>query len=142
MIQTPPELKEGNQDGKFEGMTAKHLLAKNDGVNWMDKRKINKFKSNRHHVEFAKNLFFSWNDDGSGVVRAFEIVNPLTSLGLSENCEFIQTLVAAMRQRKSRSDEIKDLKLDIMSFMKLFKSDEVSTTIAAIVREEARRNIN
>jgi hypothetical protein len=39
--------------------------------------------SNRKHIEFAKNLFISWDDDGSGVLEAEEIIKPLIRLGLS-----------------------------------------------------------
>jgi len=41
-------------------------------------------KNNRKHLEFAKNLFISWDEVGKGIVKAEDILQPLTSLGLSE----------------------------------------------------------
>ena len=32
---------------------------------------------NRKNIEFAKNLFISWDDDGSGFIEASEIIKPL-----------------------------------------------------------------
>ena len=56
---------------------------------WMQKRKIQaKDLNNRKHIEFAKNLFISWDDDGSGVLEAEEIVKPLVGLGLSSDSKF------------------------------------------------------
>ena len=43
---------------------------------------------NRKHVEFAKNLFISWDDDGSGVLESEEIIKPLVGLGLSSDSKF------------------------------------------------------
>ena len=58
----------------------------------MSKRKIQgggtASVSNRKHVEFAKNLFISWDDDGSGVLEAEEIIKPLIGLGLSSDSKF------------------------------------------------------
>jgi len=34
-------------------------------------------EANRKNVEFAKNLFQSWDDDGSGTLEAQEIIKPL-----------------------------------------------------------------
>ncbi len=55
----------------------------------MQKRKVfTKNLNNRTHIEFAKNLFISWDDDGSGVLEAEEIIKPLVGLGLSSDSKF------------------------------------------------------
>lgn len=58
----------------------------------MQKRKITAgatgSSSNRKHIEFAKNLFISWDDDGSGVLEADEVIKPLVGLGLSSDSKF------------------------------------------------------
>lgn len=48
------------------------------------------------NVEFAKNLFVSWDDDGSGVLDAKEIIKPLISLGLAPNSDFAIRLLQAV----------------------------------------------
>lgn len=70
-------------------MSANQMLRAEDGTKWMEKRNMNNSKSNRNHIEFAKNLFLSWNDDGSGKIQADEILKPLTAMGLSTDTKFI-----------------------------------------------------
>ena len=48
----------------------------------------NEDEVNRKNIEFAKNLFISWDDDGSGILEADEIIKPLISLGLAPNSAF------------------------------------------------------
>ena len=48
------------------------------------------------NIEFAKNLFVSWDDDGSGVLEAKEIIKPLISLGLAPNSDFAIRLLQAV----------------------------------------------
>lgn len=43
---------------------------------------------NRKNMDFAKDLFISWDDDGSGILEADEIIKPLISLGLAPNSDF------------------------------------------------------
>ena len=47
-------------------------------------------------MEFAKNLFIAWDDDGSGVLEAKEIIKPLISLGLAPNSDFAIKLLQAV----------------------------------------------
>jgi hypothetical protein len=57
----------------------------------MKKRGIddNKFTSGLKNLEFARELFNSWDDDGSGVLEISEIVRPLVALGLSPDETFV-----------------------------------------------------
>jgi Ca2+-binding EF-hand superfamily protein len=48
---------------------------------------------NRKHVEFAKNLFVSWDDDGSGLLEPHEIIKPLISMGLSSDHNFARKIL-------------------------------------------------
>ena len=55
----------------------------------MRKRKLlSKTETNRKHVEFAKNLFLSWDEDGAGELESNEIIKPLIAMGLSSDSKF------------------------------------------------------
>lgn len=54
---------------------------------------------NRKNVEFAKNLFISWDDDGTGILDADEIIKPLIGLGLAPNSDFARKLLKAIDPR-------------------------------------------
>ncbi len=49
--------------------------------------------SNRRHIEFAKNLFVSWDDDGSGLLEPHEIIKPLIGMGLSSDHNFARKII-------------------------------------------------
>jgi len=119
------------------------LLTTDQGAQWRQKRNLNPVKSNLKHLEFAKNLFLTWDEHSKGVIKAESILQPLTSLGLSESSDtpdhirkFLKTLVCAIAS-KPDSFEIEDLRIDLLTFLKMFKTDNVSKTIAEIVKKEA-----
>jgi hypothetical protein len=52
----------------------------------MKKRRLGESaNTERKHIEFAKNLFISWDDDGSGQIELKKIIQPLVSLGLTDS---------------------------------------------------------
>lgn len=57
---------------------------------------------NRKNLEFAKDLFISWDDDGSGVLEADEIIKPLISLGLAPNSEFAILLLQSLDPKTNK----------------------------------------
>ena len=79
-----------------------------DSSQWIKKHKFNEIRRdrdqshrhndefNRKNVEFAKNLFIAWDDDGSGILEAKEIIKPLISLGLAPNSDFAIKLLQAV----------------------------------------------
>lgn len=48
------------------------------------------------NIEFAKDLFISWDDDGSGILEADEFIRPLIKLGLAPNSDFAIKLLQAL----------------------------------------------
>ena len=73
----------------------------------------------RKNIEFAKNLFISWDDDGSGTLEAGEIIKPLITLGLAPNSEFATRLLHAIdpsNAKRKRGDDLtsmRDLKIGL-----------------------------
>lgn len=72
---------------------------------------------NRKNIEFAKDLFISWDDDGSGVLDADEIIKPLIGLGLAPNSEFAILLLQALdpktKKNAKKPRELSDLKFTL-----------------------------
>lgn len=77
-------------------------------------------------IEFAKNLFISWDDDGSGVLEADEIIKPLIGLGLSSDSKFAIKILQALESKGRQNSNKEDLKITLKDFIKIFKSDKVS----------------
>jgi Ca2+-binding EF-hand superfamily protein len=125
----------GDLKTQFGGVTPSLLLASHKNDNWMRRRKmLSKTENNRKHVEFAKNLFLSWDDDGAGELDSNEIIRPLISMGLSSDSKFANKLLHALdtSNKKKKSD----LKLTMLDFIKIFKSDKFSEQISEIISRE------
>ena len=101
----------------------------------MKKRKLlSKTETNRKHVEFAKNLFLSWDEDHKGELKSSDIIKPLIAMGLSSDSKFVTKLLQALdtSSKKIRTD----LKLSMLDFIKIFKSDKFSEQISSIIQKE------
>ena len=81
--------------------------------------------SNRRHIEFAKNLFVSWDDDGSGLLEPHEIIKPLIGMGLSSYHNFARKIIQALdpSQKGKVGGVLEDMKISMQDFIKIFKSD-------------------
>ena len=87
----------------------------------------------RKNVEFAKDLFLSWDDDGSGELSAGEIIKPLVSLGLAPDSEFARRILSALDPRTKSEKERTDLKITLPDFIKIFRSSKVSDSLINII---------
>jgi hypothetical protein len=80
----------------FQGKPPKKYIIAKETDHWVKKHRItsNEVDSqNRRHIEFAKNLFISWDDDGSGILEPQEIIKPLIGLGLSSDHHFAKKIL-------------------------------------------------
>jgi len=85
-------LQRGNQFHFYEYRFIKHKQTEQ----WIGKRRtyVNEGEeANRKHIEFAKNLFISWDDDGSGLLEPHEIIKPLIGMGLSSDHNFAKKII-------------------------------------------------
>ena len=90
-------------------------------------------------MEFAKDLFISWDDDGSGVLEAVEIIKPLISLGLAPNSDFAVKLLKALDPNASKSKSVEDIKITFTDFVKIFRSSKVSEALTALIQKETEK---
>ena len=122
----------------FEGKPAKRFLKSKDQEAWINKRRtyVNVAEvSNRRHIEFAKNLFVSWDDDGSGLLEPHEIIKPLIGMGLSSDHNFAKKIIQALdpSQKGKVGAALEDMKISMQDFIKIFKSDKVSENMVKII---------
>jgi hypothetical protein len=112
-----------------------------EGEDWMRKRGLEKkHSSNRKNIEFAKNLFLSWDDDGSGVLEAAEIIRPLISLGLSCDSKFAIKILQALDPGWTPDKDKDDLKITLKDFIKIFNSDKLGDRIVSLINKEIEEN--
>ena len=91
----------------------------------MKKRKY--LKSDRvqtkDQIDFAKKLFYSWDDDGSGILELDEIAEPLIALGLAPDKVFVAQLIKSLDSKfLNQNDE--DLSVTLKDFKKIFRTDK------------------
>ena len=121
-----------------EGLPAKTYIKTKDQKRWIAKRKVQGKEdetdvTQRKNVEFAKDLFLSWDDDGSGELSADEIIKPLVSLGLAPDSEFARRILTALDPRSKAEKERTDLKITLPDFIKIFRSSKVSDCLLNII---------
>jgi hypothetical protein len=78
----------------------------------------------KDQIEFAKKLFYSWDDDGSGVLEIDEISEPLIALGLAPDQKFVVQLIKSLDSKFLNIDD-DDLSITLKDFLKIFRSDRL-----------------
>lgn len=95
-------------------------------IQWL--KKHNSFKDDqinlKDQIEFAKKLFFSWDDDGSGVLEIDEISEPLIALGLAPDKKFVAQLIKSLDSKFLNTVD-EDLKVTLKDFLKIFRTDKL-----------------
>lgn len=65
--------------------------------------KSRQLESDGKNIEFAKNLFRSWDFDGSGTLEEGELLRPLVELGLAPDANFARNLLKSLDQRSEKA---------------------------------------
>lgn len=81
---------------------------------------------NKKVMQFAKDLFASWDDDGSGILDVAEVVKPMVSLGLASDANFTRKIMQALDPRSRAAKAKTDLQITLPDFIKIFKNDKIS----------------
>ena len=81
----------------------------------------------------------SWDDDGSGVLEADEIVKPLVALGLSSDKGFAMKILAALDPRSKAEKADSELRIMLPDFIKIFKQDKVSEALIDVIKKETEK---
>ena len=80
-----------------------------------------------------------WDDDFSGVLEAQEVIKPLVSLGLSSDSNFARKILQALDPRTKAEKNKSDLRISLMDFIKIFKTDKVSESLITVINKETDR---
>lgn len=154
-------------DEKMAGLKAQALTAKfgsqslppktfirgHEAKKWIQKHKFDEIRMdrdvnhrmneevNRKNIEFAKDLFISWDDDGSGELEAEEIIKPLINMGLAPNSEFATKLLHALDPNTKGKRNISDLRLNLQDFIKIFRSSKVSESLYNLIYKESEKRL-
>ena len=74
-------------------------------------------------IKFAEKLFYSWDDDGSGILELDEIADQLISLKLAPDKIFVLQLIRSLDPKflHQKEDEIS---VTLKDFLKIFKEDK------------------
>ena len=87
-------------------------------------------------MQFAKDLFTSWDLSGNGSLSEDEVFRPLISLGLAPDQRFARKIWRALKPHTS-SDEPAELVLE--DFLRIFNPDKTSDRLMTIVSREIEK---
>lgn len=128
----------------IQGMSLENYLRTKNTKNYVEqhhafKNRDGDAENQKKVVKFARDLFMSWDDDGSGVLEADEIVKPLVALGLSSDKGFALKILAALDPRSKAEKAQSDLRIMLADFIKIFKTDKVSEALVNCIKREAEK---
>ena len=75
-------------------------------------------------MSLPNKLFYSWDDDGSGILEIDEVSEPLITLGLAPDKKFVVQLIRSL-DSKFENVEDEDLSINYKDFLKIFRSDKL-----------------
>lgn len=96
-----------------DGMSLENYMRTQQTKSWVNKHQV-KVKGdtkemNRKVLQFAKDLFLTWDEDMGGTLDADEIIKPLVALGLASDSSFARKIIQALDQRTTEQKKKKDL---------------------------------
>jgi len=95
---------------------------------------------NRANLEFAKDIYLSWDENGNGDMDSNEIVKPLMSLGLAPNSAFARKICQALVPRTAKQKERgEDISLTLDDFVRIFKNDKISDALMVVITRESEK---
>ena len=71
----------------------------------MKRRKMKgsvQYQENRERVQFAKSIFTTWDTNKNGRLDVKEIADPMMTLGLSHNYQFVEQVLNSIRISNER----------------------------------------
>jgi len=80
-------------------------------------------KANKKNMQFARDLFKSWDVDGDGTISENEIIKPLVALGLAPDLKFAKKLCGSLEPKNSSRENDEPIELKINDFLNIFKVD-------------------
>ncbi|CAI2365760.1 unnamed protein product [Moneuplotes crassus] len=134
--EVPEELLERPID-MFLGVRPDIVCVNKNTEKWIDKRNPkNNRAATKKTIQFAKDLFLSWDDDGSGILEEEEIVHPLLSLGLASDSAFARQLISTLDPKANKPGH-DEYELTLKDFVKIFSIDKFTQKMTNMVKKES-----
>ena len=129
----PPELFESKQQDPFLGVKPEIVVVNDNAEKWMDKHQLISGRAlSKKTIKFAKNLFLSWDDDGSGVLEEEEIIHPLIAMGLASDSDFARQLISTLDPKANKPGH-NEYSLTLRDFVKIFNTDKQIQKIGMVL---------
>ena len=117
--------------GEGSLLTADSFLRKENTRKWVQARKANKDQdeeetATRKNLQFAKDLFISWDNDNDGKINESDIIRPLISLGLAPDSSFAKKICQALDTKGTTRSKNETMQVSLDDFVKIFKNDKIS----------------
>lgn len=134
--EVPEELLERPID-MFLGVKPDIVCVNKNTEKWVDKRNPkNNRAATKKTIQFAKDLFLSWDDDGSGILEEEEIIHPLLSLGLASDSAFSRQLISTLDPKADKPGH-DEYELTLKDFVKIFSIDKFTQKMVNMVKKES-----
>lgn len=112
------------QQDPFLGVKPEIVVVNNHAEKWMERRDLLAGRAlSKKTIQFAKDLFLSWDDDGSGVLEEDEIIKPLISMGLASDSAFARQLISTLDPKADKPGH-DEYSLTLKDFVKIFNTDK------------------
>lgn len=94
----------------------------------------------RANLEFAKDIYLSWDENGDGDIDENEIIKPLVSLGLAPDSAFARKICQSLDPRTAKQKEKGEMiSLTLDDFVRIFKNDKISDALMAVIAKESEK---
>lgn len=94
----------------------------------------------RANLEFAKDIYLSWDENGDGNIDENEIIKPLVSLGLAPDSAFARKICQSLDPRNAKQKEKGEMiSLTLDDFVRIFKNDKISDALMQVIAKESEK---
>ena len=115
----------------FDSVSAERYLQQFKSNRWLTTRKPNKGgctvdDSNQKLIEFAKDLFTSWDANGDGSINENEMIISLVSIGMAPDHKVAKKICIALGPRNHQDESNQEFELCLDDFLAIFNQDHIS----------------
>ena len=111
--------------------SAKHYLLDKTATSWISNHNLATRDEFRKMVDFAKELFLSWDTDYSNTMEEWELVKPMISLNLVPNFGVAKIICSALDPTGNKQGKTLTMKAD--SFVRILKPDPLIDKLISLL---------
>lgn len=117
-------------------------IVQHDVEKWLGEKHVDKnsFENDKKVIEFAKNMFLSWDTENKGSFSIDKIIEELVSLGLAIDSKIITSLVTTFKNKKLGQKPSGKTEIKVEEFLKFMRGDKISMHISSILKGIREKN--